>query len=66
MKTKRKSWTDNCTADQKRHLKEHGIRTKADMVASRKAQIELVNQTQGADEACRTCRAIARAVGIES
>ena len=66
MKQKRKTWRDNLTADQKRHLKTLHITTKAEMESMRRAQVKMMSLVSSGNEPCLDCKNIARAVGIES
>ena len=63
---KRKTWRDNLTTNQKWHLKALHIRTKAELESMRQEQVEMRASVPGGKEPCFECRAIARAVGIES
>ena len=55
-------WQNKLTKEERRHLKEDGnIRTKADMVATRKGQ-KALDPTK---EVCRDCQRIAVKLGIE-
>ena len=58
------NWQKKLTANERKHLNEHEIRTLADVRTTRKMQAEM----QGDDvrDACRECQTIALKLGLES